>query len=609
MINSLFKAKKIEKIYFFISFFIVSLLQLKSNLLMLYIPLLFCILIFGYFYMDKVVQLIIMFNFSFVFLTLNQIMPLFSGNQIYYLPAILKDKIGLLNFDFNANITYPYPSYKFLVETIIDIFGINILNILDFLALLISFFLLCYVSFLFFKKNYISFTLILLVLLSPGILQFLFVKVLRIDRFFSLFTDGNIFLYKHIILKINDYISSGLAHFTIIPTSFEPSFFGILLLPSIYLFSKEKYLNSFILGSFAVIMHTYNIVPTSILLLAYFLKQKNKVSIIEVSPLIVVFTFVSVYSINNLSSSNEIFVLADNILTNNKMQNHRMFNGQITLFSLATFDLTEFKFRFGGNYPGLGGFPFELELIIFYFIIKKLSDKNTNLYFTITFYAIIASLILSYFNQSNIIGAYIRTFTPWRLSLLIYFFGTLFLFNKLIDLVNRNLLFINLTFITLIFSFVLFEFNNRPSESEYVIYDLESPFWRITNFLPNNQNEDRLRININEVMEPLFEDSGQYLADFEETDLVFNTFTSTSGNINGHPYKPDEIIEWWSKHQDSDNIFDNQKSCEEIIQFAKDNDYEGIIFSKTNRSFQTLKNCGDTEIEENGIYVLKIKHN
>ena len=175
MINSLFKAKKIEKIYFFISFFIVSLLQLKSNLLMLYIPLLLCILIFGYFYMDKVVQLIIMFNFSFVFLTLNQIMPLFSGNQIYYLPAILKDKVGLLNFDFNANITYPYPSYKFLVETIIDIFGINILNILDFLALLISFFLLCYVSFLFFKKNYISFTLIVLVLLSPGILQFLFV--------------------------------------------------------------------------------------------------------------------------------------------------------------------------------------------------------------------------------------------------------------------------------------------------------------------------------------------------------------------------------------------------------------------------------------------------
>ena len=63
--------------------------------------------------------------------------------------------------------------------------------------------------------------------------------------------------------------------------------------------------------------------------------------------------------------------------------------------------------------------------------------------------------------------------------------------------------------------------------------------------------------------------------------------------------------------------FKNYKKCLEynihnsfrVIQFAKDNDYEGIIFSKTNRSFQTLKNCGDTEIEENGIYVLKIKHN
>ena len=143
-------------------------------------------------------------------------------------------------------------------------------------------------------------------ILSPGILQFLFVKVLKIDQFFSLFTDGNIFLYKQIILKINDYISSGIAHFTIIPTSFEPSFFGILLLPSIYLFSKEKYLITFILSSIAVIMHTYNIVPTFILLVVYLFRQKNKISIVEISPLIVVFTFVSIYSLNNLSSSNEI---------------------------------------------------------------------------------------------------------------------------------------------------------------------------------------------------------------------------------------------------------------------------------------------------------------
>ena len=586
MIRNLLNSNKFEKTFLLLSFLIVALLQLKSNLLVFYIPLLFCILIFGYFYLDKLLQSLIMYNFSFIFLTLNHVMPLFSGNQIYYLPSILKDTVGVLIFDYNANITYPYPSYKFLVETLIDIFGLNVLNILNFLCLFISFFLMCYVSFLFFKKNYITYSLIILVLLSPGILQFLFVKVLKIDQFFSLFTDGNIFLYKHIILKINDYISSGIAHFTIIPTSFEPSFFGILLLPSIYLFSKEKYLIAFILSSIAVIMHTYNIVPTFILLVVYLFRQKNKISIVEISPLIVVFTFVSIYSLNNLSSSNEIFVLADNILTNNKMQNHRMFNGQITFFSLATYDLTEFKFSIGGNYPGLGGFPFELELLIFYLIIKKLSDRNINLYFTISFYVIIASLILSYFNQSNIIGAYIRTFTPWRLSILIYFFGTLFLINKLIELFNKNLLFINLTFLTLIFSFVLFEFNNRPSESEYIKYELESPFWRITNFLPINQNEERIRINVNEFTMPLFEDSGQYLADFDETDLVFNTFVSTSGNINGHPYKPDEII-----------------------QFAKVNNYQGIIFSKENRSFQTLKNCGSTQIKENSIYVLKIKHN
>ena len=55
-------------------------------------------------------------------------MPLFSGNQ-YILPSILKDTVGVLIFDYNANITYPYPSYKFLVETLIAIFGLNVLNI------------------------------------------------------------------------------------------------------------------------------------------------------------------------------------------------------------------------------------------------------------------------------------------------------------------------------------------------------------------------------------------------------------------------------------------------------------------------------------------------
>ena len=148
MIRNLLNSNKFEKTFLLLSFLIVALLQLKSNLLVFYIPLLFCILMFGYFYLDKLIQSLIMYNFSFIFLTLNHVMPLFSGNQIHYLPSILKDTVGVLIFDYNANITYPYPSYKFLVETLIDIFGLNVLNILN---------VLCFI-FIFQKKLYYVFS-------------------------------------------------------------------------------------------------------------------------------------------------------------------------------------------------------------------------------------------------------------------------------------------------------------------------------------------------------------------------------------------------------------------------------------------------------------------
>ena len=67
------------------------------------------------------------------------------------------------------------------------------------------------------------------------------------------------------------------------------------------------------------------------------------------------------------------------------MQNHRLFNGQLTLFSLITFDISDFSIYLGGNYPGTEGFQFELELIIFYLIIARFIDDNLKLFLKLYF--------------------------------------------------------------------------------------------------------------------------------------------------------------------------------------------------------------------------------
>ena len=585
------------------TFVILFILQFKSNLLPLYFPLLLLITVIGYF-KKRLIHLIVLLNLSFIYLTINQVSQMFSGNQLNYLPTIMKENFGIFELDFTSNITYPY--YKYLNTQLIDLFNINILNYLNFLSLLMIFFMFCLISYSFFRKNYLTYGLIAIVLLSPSILQFLFVKIIRLDKLFALFIDQNIWLYKHIILKINDYISSGFAHFSLFTTSFEPSLFDILLLPAIYMFSKEKYLQSFFLCSISLIMHTYNIVPISVLVLTYLIKQKRNISLYQLLPIIISFSFVAFYSITNLSSSNDVLLVSDNILTNYRIQNHRLFNGQITLLSLVTFDLNNFSFHFGGNYPGTEGFTFELELIIFYIIIAKFIDNNLKLFFKIVFAIIILSMFLSYFNEANIFGSYIRTFTPWRLSILIYFFGSLIVINKIVDLVGKKVSILNILLLLLISTFAFFEFNNLNSYPKDDVYEVSQPFYRIYNFSPVNSNEDLLRKDFIQVLDKPESDSRIYLIDYYDTDIIFSTFLSTSGNYIAHPYKGDEIVSWWENKQRIDKVFIIE-NCEEIIKMTSDLGYGGIIFTKKNPAFDSLLKCkSDIDFIENEIYFINL---
>ena len=597
---------KIEITGVVVTFLILIFLQMKSNLMPLYFPLFLFVIAIGY-YRKIILQMIVILNLSFIYLTVNQVSEMYSGNQLNYLPPIIKENFEIFQLDFTANITYPYPVYKFFVVQLIDLVNINVLNYLNFLALFTIFFVICLVSYSFFKETFFTFGLITLILLSPSIMQFLFVKIFKIDKLFGFFVNENIWLYKHIILKINDYISSGFAHFSLFTTSFEPSLFDILLLPAIYLFSKEKYFESFLLCSISLIMHTYTIVPISILILTYLIKKKKQCSVYELLPIFFSFSFVVVYSITNLSSSSDVLLVSDNILTNYRMQNHRLFNGQLTLFSLITFDISDFSIYLGGNYPGTEGFQFELELIIFYLIIARFIDDNLKLFFKIIFSIIIVSTFLSYFNESNIIGSYIRTFTPWKLSVLIYFFGSLLVINKFVILIGKNSYILNSLLIILISAFVAFEFNNVDSYSNDKTYQVKQPFYRIYNFSPLNNNHELLRSDFTEALNKPVNNSGIYLIDYYDTKIIFSTFFSTSGNYIAHPYKGDEVINWWENKKKIDEIF-RRDNCNEIVKMASELGYEGIIFTKKNHAFYSLVNCkNEIDFVVNEIYFINIE--
>ena len=126
--------------------------------------------------------------------------------------------------------------------------------------------------------------------------------------------------------------------------------------------------------------------------------------------------------------------------------------------------------------------------IIFYYFLRKLANKELKYFFDINFYIIIFSILFSYYNPENLLGAYLRTFTPWRLSLFFYFFGTVYLLNHLLNkylIFKKPLIILTLCLVS-IYSYI--EFDDRNVVEKNLKYQINEPFYRINNFLPFNEN-------------------------------------------------------------------------------------------------------------------------
>ena len=601
-----------EKIIFFWSISVIVYLQTKNNLTKIYLPflILFLVMIYLIFRDKNILKYINLINLSFIYITFNEIGSVFAGNNLNYLPSILKDSVGIFKYDFTANTTYPYPAFKFLLEIIIDWFGLNVLIYLNFFSGMFVFITFGLVNIYLFKTGYQLLNIIFLFILTPGLFQYVFIELLNLDIIISLLTSDSVWPYKHTYLKINDYISGGFSHFTFVTNNFEPSMFDALLLLSVILFSKKKFLLSFFLASLSLLMHTYNIVPVTVLIIIYFYNHRDygdKKFFTNLIPLIISYLFVVSYSLFYLNSPNEFVTMADQIMTNQRIPNHKLFNGTLTLFSLFSFDLNNFSFKTGGAYPGRNGFPFELEILIFYYLLKKLANKELKYFFDINFYIIIFSIVFSYYNPENLLGAYLRTFTPWRLSLFFYFFGTVYLLNHLLNkyLIFKKPLIILTLFLVSIYSYI--EFDDRNVVEKNLKYQINEPFYRINNFLPFNENSKYINLELNNIIKPAFDDNQQYLSSFGDQNVMFSSFLSTSGNYISHPYKATEIVEWWEKKIEVDKIFKkyhNNTNCSDIFFMASRFGYKKIIFTENNPLSHILFNCDTTDLENKNDYFL-----
>ena len=183
-----------------------------------------------------------------------------------------------------------------------------------------------------------------------------------------------------------------------------------------------------------------------------------------------------------------------------RIPNHFQANSYITLFNVIALDINNFKFEFGGNYPGDLGFPFEIEIFIFYFfILKFVEDKKTRLLFTVITSLILVSYFFTFFFPNGYISIYLKNFGNMEDSILVYFFGTVFLLKNISTYLNK-------TFLLIIFSVVFIGISTFVPKLDLFSFD----------------NNKQISYSENDKL---------YIASPFDYNLSFEHFVSTTGNF------------------------------------------------------------------------------
>lgn len=499
-----------------------------------------------------------------------------SRNQINYFPSILHN----INADYFSShylkeMVYPYPIFESIIKFIITIFGLKSLNFLNYF----SYFFSLLVTFIFVKsviKNNWKNVCLIFSLISGRLAIFSFYKDTGWDR--------NIYQ--------NSFIKSGIGENVIITHLFEPTTFDILVLLVIVFLINKNFVTASVFAFISIVLHTYNLVPIFLIYVSYLFA--DKISLKEIilkikNSFLLIISLPIVYLINilPLTDYKQIVLDADNIMTNTRVPMHRLFSGQLSIFGKSNKELLFNLFKNDTNQ----GFHFELEYliitIILIFLIKNPLLKNMNI---LVFLISVLTISYTYIFQENFLGAQIRNVVPWRTSSIIYLFGLIYIINQLTQRFKRERFSIFISFIIL-----------------YVVFSLS---------IIADINDNRLRGGLEDYGNVY---AGQNLVNPNDNLIIFGTsnnlnnnsfsFISTTHNYYGHPYKSNEIVDWYKAIENINNFFESNPNCKEFEEFIFDTGSKRALFSSEYYLPSSILNC-ENLIQENylGYYIFKVNN-
>ena len=437
-------------------------------------------------------------------------MPLYSSNQNTYLLKGIASAVGdPLASDWLANQTSNIPVFSWLTEITYEIYP----EIFYFYH-----FCLAYVLILSLYKICTHF--------QPRLKQ-------RIPTVLF-FTSISFLNY------INIPILSGIAGQYILGSVFQPSAFGVFLLPSVALFFYNKYKLAILSCLISAYFHPTYVLHAGMLVFTYqviLAGRKNYKASIDIGVLALILVFPIIYFVysNFGGQSDEISSIAQSILVLERIPHHALLSEFWRSKTLALF----------------------LFLIGMVSVIGRNDSEFLKLIFVPFTLSVMIVLVASLTNSHFLMLLFGQRSSVWLMPVLsVYFITRLCTFvewHKVMNVNKRILLFLPILFMTFLSSYEIFNKTNKHfSHSANELYS------------------ELAKLNYTE---------GVLLVPLKGTnDIRLNAQVPIFVDWKSHPYKAEEVIQWFERVNLARDFYQRESVVKRVSAFKKIQSKENISY-------------------------------
>lgn len=496
------------------------------------------------------------FNTINLFFLIIRVDPLFSSSQSVYFPKILAqfDYGNVENF-WISQISSPYPFFYEVLTFFIKYFGLSSINLLLYVINGLFIISIFKISNTFFKSHINQ---------KSTIVAVAFIILLAIDSSPSQWVNSESSFKSSVsnLIGLTNLLLDGVSGFSEFNSrrSLIPASFDILILISVYLITKGKYIKALIWGLFISIFHYFSFIYVFLIFLSLLIAKLNKKNT-KPNLLYLALCFVSPFITNLIIN---LFNLIDSDL---KIQNSldilykrgspewilepvltfgSIFGANIkNSFLYLLFDLRNFRFvknfsnldyisPTNGSFDGYSVFPVEfLFLVTIGFVISK--KLNSEIYANMIFVTTLVTINAWYFQSTLKLGS-AAILHAYRVSGISTLLSTLMILIYILRHLNPNLT-------KLISIFILSLMFISP----------------LTNSFYNDEVEDKEFIE-KHLQEFTIKDSKVVMIPHDKTTWILN-----SGGLNVYssklfPYSFDFANEWQRRYENQKKIY-NTTSC------------------------------------------------